>query len=231
MPLRSGGALDNEYARGRANLGLVSMGRIALECEDFTTWTEVDIDNKLSQTATRATWTDMLSAYEGYLYKARTVDSDFTLQLDFRLAAIDVNTDAADPLIAGIWFICEDSGRMGHVETGVNVVLWIQESGTSLTKFTLYLSHRDDLVQDISAELDVGVTYYLTITKVGDVYTCEIYSDSLRTTLVDTISIDLSGEAEADVTFNYIETTGGLFGNFKPDEQSDGFVENWCWAV
>lgn len=201
------------------------------ECENFTTWTEVDPDNKLSQTARRATWTNMLSAYEGYLYKARTLDSDFTLKLDFRLTSIDVNTDGQSPLIVGIWQITENSGRMGHGETGSYVILWIQERGTSTTKFRLYLSHADDVVIDTSVDLDVGATYYLTITKVGDVYTCKIYSDSSRTTLVDTISIDLSGEAEAGVTFNFIQTTGGLFGNFRPNEQTDGYIENLCWAV
>jgi len=39
MPLKSGGALDNEYARGRATCGLLSMGKIVSACpegEQFT---------------------------------------------------------------------------------------------------------------------------------------------------------------------------------------------------
>lgn len=196
---------------------------------DFTEWTEVDPNNNLSQTSTRASWTNMLSAEGCYIYKAASFGLTFEHQLDFRLTSIDVNVDEADALIAAIWSINQNSGRLGHSESGAGVRIWIQENGTSTTDFTLYLNHADDTYQDISVLLTVGTTYYLTITRATNVYTCKIYSDSSRTALIDTLTIDLTGETEDSMTFNYAETTAGKYGNYRPNEQSDGYIENWTY--
>jgi len=166
-----------------------------------------------------------------YLYRAKEVGTSFTLQLDLQLSAIDVNSTVWDRFLTCIWIICENPGRPAYVDVGKNVSLWITEKGNSTTTFYLYLTHKDDIVQDSSVDLDVGTTYYLTITRESNVYTVKIYSDSSRTTLVDTISIDVTGQDEETLTFSYIETTASQDSALDGNDQSDGFIENLCWVV
>jgi len=162
---------------------------------DFTSWVESDPNNKLSQTADRATWADMIRNEACYLYRTRTTLSDFSHEFDLQVSAIDVNADSTDNLIVYIWVVCESAGRPGYADVGKCIKLCVQEDGNSTTEYKLYLTHKDDAVQDTSSNLAVGTTYYIRITKAGATVTCTIYSDSNRSVVKDTLTIDLTGSA------------------------------------
>jgi len=144
---------------------------------DFTTWTETDTTNKLSQTIPRATWTDMIRNEDCYLSKTLTVSGNFIHRLDFELDAIDVNATAANKYLTMIWQVCESAGSPIKVAAGKGVYLVILEKGSSTTEFNLYFTHADNVVDDTSVDLDVGTIYYLKITRVTNVFTVYIYTD------------------------------------------------------
>lgn len=213
-------------------LEIFPMGTRKAGGQDFYTYyTEVDPNSKLAQSPNRATWTDMIRNEACYLYRAIVTPSVFTHTFDFQLSVIDVNADQTNNVLAIPWIVCETSGRPATADVGKSIYLEILEVGNSTTLFQLYLTHKDDTVQDTSINLDVGTTYYLTITKVGAVVTVYIYNESGRTTLKDTLTIDLTGEDEANINFSYIEVTGSFDSAADGNDQSDGFVENFGEAI
>ena len=192
-------------------------------------WVEVDPNFHLSQVTIKASWNDLENEEAAYLYKPKSFGTSFTHKLDFKVYSIFIQRapTSADYRLTCIWLLSENYGRPGFVDCGDQIELWIQENGSSTTQYYLYLTHAEENVWDNSVMLNVGSVYYLTITRVTNVFTVKIYSDSARTNLIDEISIDVTGEEEDGLTFSYIETTASWdgFATGSPDK-STGYVEN-----
>lgn len=180
--------------------------------EDFTTYTEVDPNNHLSQTTTRATFTGLLRAEVAYCYKDKGVDHfvDFEHLLDVNIASA-----TEDWAFIYFWALWNDLGSVKPLDLAEKT--GIMMSACRHSDDSLYFILREVDAGTVysdntygAAVLNYGTTYYLTIERSGAAFTCRIYGDSARTDLKDTLSLTLQTETK----FKYIYAT-----------QSDGSLD------
>lgn len=180
--------------------------------EDFTTYTETDPGAGLSVTATKITATSAANSENHHVTKDAGAGhfGNFTHLVTFRE---DSNTGTT---YFGIEALANVSGNLETINSnGSGIQLAYQsESGN-----TLYLSDVGTLNEDFSSTISAATTYYLTFSRSGTTATCAIYTDSGRTSLLDTISIICSS-----TTFRYANMATGL--GYGVSGVFSGYVEN-----
>jgi len=161
-----------------------------------------------------------------YLYREVTTLTDFTHLFEFRVTAIDVNTDFDNRSLSYVWAVSTAQPIEFCSGTPTAIGVYVLEINVSTNTFRLYLIHGVCAVGDPSSSLNVGTTYYVTVTKSGATVTCTIYSDSNRTIVIDTLTMDLTGRLEETGSFNYVQTGLSAQQTSDGNDQSDGYVEN-----
>ena len=178
---------------------------------DFTTGTEVDPKNKLSQTATRATFTNLGSADEWtYLYWDYGVGyftGDFTQRVD-----IEVSTSTSYAWVSQ-WALVQ---VLEDITDFISV-----EYAEYLDELRLVGRYNGGDYHFDGYTITKGTTYYLLIERVNNTITCKIYSDSARTILLHILSITL----EAAPAYRYLTVTSNAFSGWGVGS-STGYVEN-----
>jgi len=180
--------------------------------EDFTTYTEQDEGADLTVTSTRVTGTSMETNGDKFYVQKDFGASHFT---DFsHLLTVTQTADSTDSLW-GVWAMGNVSGDLEDLNV----------NGTGLQLF--YLDNDQLGIYDISTDsydestgLSNSTVYYLTISRSGTTFTCQIYSNSGRTTLVDTISI-----TSVSTAFRYLKVVAGL-DIAGVGKTASGYVEN-----
>lgn len=171
--------------------------------ENFTTYAEVNPNSHISKTATRATSTTLGRDETAYLYKDKTAGffaGDFEHLVTTYLSSTDTNGRG------GVWMISNDLGDRRTLTVDAKDYLglfWAEIGGL----YYLYLTKLDSAgtLSDPSSALSITTNYYLKIVRdesigtYGKIY-CYIYSNLARTTLVDTLEIELSEKLD----FRYI---------------------------
>ncbi len=189
--------------------------------EDFTTYTLSSNGGTLAVTSTRATATTFptRTVTTGYAQKdkgAGFFTGDYT-----HFLTLDLTSIGTDALVC-LWMLSNDPGSYYDVAIGGShpcmVLLYFQTTATLYLRDFRSGSNTDDTwVSGLSA----STVYYLTLQRSGTTVTCNIYSDSTRTTLVKALTIS-PGSATAFqyvavmTTYNDSGTTGNV----------SGFVEN-----
>jgi len=194
---------------------ILILSSIATAYEDFTTWTEVDPGGHLSQTATRATYTDLPDNAEAYLYKdygANYFSGDFAHAFDLRVSASSSPSD---------YFIYMLSLQGNGLSTGNDADINLFVEKVDATTYFIGLGDYAGSTGNQTGNLDMGTTYYLVLKRESTTYTLEVYQDSNRQSLLESISID-PGVATA---FQYLYTTGTFDMGGAGDTQS-GYIEN-----
>jgi len=190
--------------------------------EDFTTYTEVDPNNRFTVEQYKITFAGLLRNDRSYVYKDKGVnffDADFEIQLQTRATSWVLNS------------FCELIGIS-------NVVTWKANDGTRCLNVSWGYGYESDLAisgmriwiaewhngidyYDYSIILSLNTTYYLTFKRTGAVLTCEIYSDVARTILVDTLTVNLHSVTQ----FRYIYGARSL-GEATGTQAISGYTEN-----
>lgn len=187
--------------------------------ENFITYTEVDPNSRITVTSTRVTWTDLDRNERGQVYKDKGVDffnGAFVHTLTLKITAI------GSGVFMGIWHLRNTVADF----PGANPTLHLGCSLGFGNDFRLTLQSIDSggAVSDFTA-LDFNTNYYLTITRdealgsFGRV-SCKIYTDAARTTLLDTITVDVGVKSD----FRYIYVLNSENGIFEDSEVS-GYTE------
>jgi len=191
---------------------------------DFTTFTEVDPNSDLTVTATRITVDTMRRDVSAYVYKDRGVGffgGDYEHDVDVNCSAATANE--SEMVVWMLSNVVKDKGNHEAANDDFHLV--------TLFRWTdglrIYLQERygTSTYSDIYVGLSYGVTYYLTIKRDESIGTygrlyCYIYSDSARTTLIDTLQLDLHEKED----FRYIY---GLASRTSTGTQTiSGYVEN-----
>lgn len=168
--------------------------------ENLTSFTEVDPSNEYSETATRCSWI-MIGQAHKYVYKDYTAGyfGDFKHCIDIYIDTAD--GDDATSTYQGVWALVND------VTTPPTIVqnclsLWVYNY------FGITLNLRDRFNWGNTGDagtISLDTPYYLVIERAGTTLTCEIYSDSARTALVDTLSVACQA-----TTFRYLECAWGV---------------------
>lgn len=182
--------------------------------EDFTGYSEVDPNNRFSQTTTRNTWAGLTGDETAYVYKDYTADhfGDFEHAIDTFLDAATGDGETYSTY-AGTWAV-SNSSTSPYASQNSLFVTWLNFWGLQirLTNRTNWSNTTDTY----AASLDTA--YYLTIERATTALTCKIYSDSARTNLLDTLSVACN-----ETTYQYLHC--GWSADTNGLESTDGYNE------
>lgn len=178
-----------------------SIGYCALE--DFTTYTEVDEDGDLTVTSTKVDVSSMAQTPVSYVTKDFDAGhfGDFEHFIDIRATAFSADFGAcAFHHISNT--VAATRTALGTANIGYWA--WIQRmSGNN--PGTLFENFDGDDLDFATISLDT--TYYCTIQRTSTALELRLYSDSDRTTLLDTVSITRTA-----TTFRYAGPMASLEG-------------------
>jgi len=197
--------------------------------EDFTTYTEVDTQGFLSQTASKATFTALgRRVAVAYLYSdkgAAHFAGDFEHLLTAYVSASDTYGSCAFHLLGN------ELGDMGQVSasaTGKGVAIrWYENAGAKAYRLSEIVGSSTLYSDDYAHADNVGNVRYIKFKRVESVGTygtlyAYIYSDAEMTSLLDTLSLALHSKED----YRYCYVTSGHYVNGSPDYFCTGYVEN-----
>lgn len=153
--------------------------------ENFTTYTEVDPSSKIAVSNFNLTVTNLEVGSASYVRKDFGDGSilNLTHEVD---ATVNARTDT---VFQGVWAINNGFTTIANMNAGQNgVVLSYGSNGGAVGWYLEYFG----AAYDFDSYTDSGalpLSRYFTITRVGSTITAQIYSDSARTTLLDTLTI------------------------------------------
>lgn len=189
--------------------------------EDFTTYTEVDPNTKIAVTSTRVTWTAMSSADSARVYKdmgAAHFDASFT-----HLWELSLDGATTDGTGGYGWAVANVSNLAGPGSTVDHLRVRISDEG-SLWLLTWEM-FSTTATQDFDSGMSYNTVYYCKTVRdeavgtFGTLYNY-VYSDSGRTTLINTETVTLHG----NVDFQYLYA---MTGQGSGVNSMQGFVQNF----
>ena len=185
--------------------------------EDFTTYSEVDPDSKLSITASKITWTDISrddsATYTYKDYGTNHFNADF--EFLFTTRPVSAAYDSA------YWLMLLTNELVTAITTTYFGIYYNSLAAANLTLYENYGS----TYTDASSVLTEGNILYPkwkrneSVGTYGTLY-LYIYSDADRTVLVDTLSLTLHGK----VDYKYI--TAFYLANSANTTNFTGYIEN-----
>ena len=189
--------------------------------ENFLTWNEVDDGNYLDVTAYNINWTDIPNQCNSYVYLNYTTPFNFTCYFDFKVTF--VQSGLGTEFFICLWTVRTTYGRMGTGDYGI--ALYVDDEGAG--DWRIYMTNLKDSPwnYDYSVDLVTNTTYYPKIVRNVNVFTVYIYDNSERTSLVDTISIDVTGSPEQNCNFTYVQVTSSYMGA-GGTANSSGYLAN-----
>lgn len=201
--------------------------------EDFTTYTEVDPNSRITKTATRVTWTGLTRNEEAYVYDDKGSNffaGNFTHYLTIKFTAKETSCEG------GIWALTNllDDLRGIDFDSAGDYLALQFFNPTIPDELRLFLSEIDGGAQAVSGNFlpTVGTVYYLKIVRdesvgsFGTLY-CYIYSDAARTTLLSTLSVALN-TSKKDFRYVHVIQTWDSTTNHATSGYSENLtIENW----
>ena len=190
--------------------------------EVFTNYTEVDANNKLTVTSSRATGANVGRDEEVYLYKDFGPNYFNNLYVTFELYVASTSVYAIDPNIAavgGMGFANVVDDVSGFSATDINVMIGTEP----INAFKLWLVRGPGAASDVYIGAADTIYYCLLERAVdSDTVTLKIYSDAARTTLLDTLTISGVGvTTQWRYCYGFVNWDGGYAGT-----EFDGYVQN-----
>lgn len=193
--------------------------------EDFTTYTEVDDDSKLTVTSTRITWSNYERDDNGYVYKSHSGITDFEHWFDLNLSAVEAG-DTDDRNLASVWLLDVDSAVKGDDFVCVR----IREDGANDNQYIVKLMQKDggtfivDLASAVITTLD---PVYFRVNRTGTTLTLDGYSTTaLRDAGGDGDVCHLTSSSAVTDTYNYIFMAVSANSLTDGSDYSSGYVEN-----
>lgn len=191
--------------------------------QNFTTFTESDSLNRLSQTSARSTFTGLeQDDHDIYLYKDYGVSffDDFEIGFNINISRIDSDQDAFNKLsVLTLTDTLGDVKDVRQTEEMINVILRL-----STSNYVLRLQETASGAtynNDTNSNLNLNTEYYVNIIKNGVDLSLEVYTNSSKTQLVSCSSLDL----HSDVSFRYLTSPNSL-GFTENGGGNDGYIEN-----
>jgi hypothetical protein len=150
--------------------------------EDFTTYTEVDPNSKISVTSSKVEFDDLSTGTTAYVRKSFGAEhfGDFEHLLEFGKPDSPVGK-----YHSGLyWAVADDyptKQSMYDNDNGILIYTWAQGDN-------LWFIDAENSTSD-GSNITRQITYYLTVERSGTTAICKIYTDSERTNLHDTLSV------------------------------------------
>ena len=182
--------------------------------EDLSTYTEVDPNSHISATSSRMTGTGINRNEMAYAYYDKGVDYFAALDIDFDFCITELSFN-------DIFGVIGVSNVLGHIgEWGVNDVrVYAYYPSSAQPSMILATSAGGDYMV-----LSVNTKYYCTLERAAGnaTFNLKVYSDANRTTLLDTLTLDIS---TASTKHRYIYGISSQYTGAKSYPAS-GYVEN-----
>jgi len=172
--------------------------------EDFTSWIESDALNRLSETNTRVTWTDIDRPDDNiYLYDTKTDElADFTALFQMKINSIQSSTGTTRMSILMISNILDafwDNKLNGYPQFGIQL-----RSKESTTQYYLGIIETTGgntyVVGMVGNNIDVGTLYYVNYTKRDNVVYFLLDDDNDFSSLI----YDYQMTLQADYNLEYM---------------------------
>jgi hypothetical protein len=186
-----------------------------------TDFGEVDPNSHIARTSSRITFTG-LARDEGAF--AHDFKQDYWRKFDSFVHYIDIRITSADnDSWASVWALSVSANDVQSLIDAADdeAIIVGVETTSGTTKIKACDINAGSLVKDGGVTISLNTTYYLTIIKGKATYfSCDVFSDSARTSLVGTTSITIRDLADYDyqmIAQSY--NTGGT-------EAISGWVEN-----
>ena len=160
--------------------------------ENLTTYTEVDSGADITVSASAAQFDTMRRDAVSYVYKdfGAGYFSNFDIDFEFEITSVSGNS--------GVTVLCAVSNTIGTLQDFIDNTDGIDALAFSNTgNLEILLTDRSNSNED--SYIDGGTSsnlLYCTMQRIGTTTTLRIYSDSGRTTLVDTLSITCETETK-----------------------------------
>ena len=183
--------------------------------EDFTTYTEVDANNKLTVISNRATGADVDRDEDVYLYKDFGAAFFDNLDVNFELYIAAGSTGSG---LGGIAISNTVGSMQGFASTDMSAV--ITETGGGAHQIFLY---RGNAVANDNYTGSANTLYYCTLERSSgaDTVYLKIYSDLARATLLDTLSVSGFSTTTYRYAYGFVnKNSTGSGQNF------DGYTQN-----
>lgn len=204
--------------------------------ENFTEWIESDIPNRLSQTDLRSTFTNLArSDSDVYLYRDFGIDYfiDFSHNFVLRINAI---TQTARLWRAAAWTMATGLGDFQVLRNNNDEAITLHIDNPNIAN-KFYIELRECINGAMwftnMNNLDVGVTYFITVMRVGTNFTCQVYSDSARLNLIESKSLILQAAysyqylmVPESLDYTFADLVTGYVENFTGIAATDGYVDN-----
>lgn len=156
--------------------------------QDWTTYTENDPNNRLTETPTVLTVAAMQKDEDCWLrYDAGIGAFGNTFQHD-----VDMKVTArSDMCFGAFWEVSNTLNDVQYLrDNTLPGIVCYARSGVGVATFDFYIEETKTLASDSYLAQAVNIYFYCTIQRTAaNACQCRIYSDAARTTLLDTISI------------------------------------------
>ena len=181
--------------------------------EDFTTFTEVDGGSDLTVTSSKIDVVAQPNNVANYVYKSKSVGtSNFDWDFEHNVTALTgSNPDA---------FFVALSDQIAELNNGFSL-----STSFDSNNYTPYVSDVDDLGNfdafTAGSNLTTNTFYYSSFSRSGNTAVWDVYSNSGRTTLVQSISLSIS-----NTTASYQYAYGTSAYNWGDTSTATYFVQN-----
>lgn len=171
--------------------------------ENFTTWTETDPNSDITVAASSVTSDTQLRTAMAWVSKDYGADYFDILEHDF-----DIKCTANDDQADIVNYALQSSAANGYKNTAsTDVLVGMSDWGTNEA---IVLERRTVIADESVLDWTQNTTYYCTLRRDASVLELDIYSDSGRTSLTETLSITFTNTKWRYATVNmsgYVSTT------------------------
>ncbi len=185
--------------------------------EDFTAYTEVDSDSDITVTSSKIDVSSMRKSANSSVYKDYTASyfGEFSHNIDAYITSCSVQY-----CYGGIWNVSNTAAATyADQSSGIDGYGLAVRRVSSTYEFYFYKHEGSSDSDTSSIGLSLSTSYYLTIARDDSTITVKVYSDSERTTLLDTLAVDYDG-----ATFQYLSAVHSM--DLAGTESVTYYVEN-----
>ena len=179
--------------------------------EDFTTYTEVDPGTKITVATNKVSWVGLMDLSVSYVYKDYGANY-FTGNFE-HLFTPHITGSTANGYVM-MYTIGAQYGDYGSLTDALSFYHYAP-AGTFSWRIRDFGTTNSDSYNSV-----VDNDYYVTVDRISTTFRARIYSDSARTTLLDTLSITGSSNA-----FRYLQAVASENGGGGADNTT-GYTEN-----
>jgi len=190
-----------------------------LQAEDFTAYTEVDTNGKLTVTATKATGADVDEDEDVYLYSDKGAAFFDELDIDFEIYIASTSLASA---IGGMAISNTVGTIADFVTTDITACAW--RDGAN---YKICLIRGNNVAIDTYTGA-ANTLYYCTLTRTAGSDSCvlKIYSDAARLTLLDTLTVAGFSTTTYRYIYGFVNYNTGSGGS-----DFDGYVQNLTYSL